>query len=218
MRNIRTAVCLQSHGARDAAAAANPAASAIHRSRLLFTLVVYSRRPWAIASMGGTKAASRAGEYAEATATPTPTSKASNTESGVNAIAPGRLLTYNASTVSPINCTAPLAMSRPNGSPTSAPRKPKHAASPTNAARTRVRLAPSARTIPISARRRTTETENCVVDQECADNQRDITEQSQIPTKRPQHTAIFICSRAGRAHLYTFGVAPVEAGASNPPR
>src|SRR5258708_34000630 len=119
-------------GARVAVAGANPTGRPIHTSRVLFTVVKYSRRPWAIASTGGTRAASRAGENAEATATPTPTSRASKIEMGVSAITPGRLLTYNASTVSPINRTAPPAMIRPHGDPINAPRKPNDPAYPTN--------------------------------------------------------------------------------------
>src|ERR1700681_1756036 len=105
-----------------------------------------------MASTGDTNEASRAGEYADATATPIPISIARRTEYGVRAIEPGRLVTYSASTVAPIKFTAPLAIARPSGSPINAPTNPKHAASPTNAARTERRLAPHARPIPISAR------------------------------------------------------------------
>jgi hypothetical protein len=84
---------------------------------------------------------------------------ASATEEEFSSMEPGRLLTYNACTVAPISLTAPAAISRPSGSPISAATSPKHAASPTNAASTSLRLAPSARTMPISARRLTTEIE-----------------------------------------------------------
>ncbi|HWX28506.1 MAG TPA: hypothetical protein VNZ53_13850 [Steroidobacteraceae bacterium] len=121
--------------------------------------MLYSRWPRAMASAGDTREASRAGEYADRTATPTPTIIASNTEVEFSSIGPGRLLTYSEFTVAAINLTAPLAITRPSGSPIKAPKKPKEAASPTNAARTDPRLAPRARAIPISARRRTTDTE-----------------------------------------------------------
>jgi len=58
-----------------------------------------------------------------------------------------------------INLTAPVAITRPSGKPIKAPSKPRLAASPRKAVSTVARLAPNARTIPISARRRTTETE-----------------------------------------------------------
>ena len=80
-------------------------------------------------------------------------------EKGVSAIEPGRLLTYKDSTVRAISFTAPEAMSLPSGRPRRAPATPKQADSPRNATNTSLRLAPTARTMPISARRRTTETE-----------------------------------------------------------
>ena len=46
-----------------------------------------------MASTGGTSDASRAGEAAETSETPMPTSKPSATELGVSAIGAGRLLT-----------------------------------------------------------------------------------------------------------------------------
>src|SRR5437773_2254216 len=52
-----------------------------------------------------------------------------------------------------ISFTAPDAISRPNGKPRIAPRRPKLKASPRNAISTAVRLAPSDLTMPISDRR-----------------------------------------------------------------
>src|SRR5712692_6881158 len=81
-------------GAHEATAAANPRSKAIQKSRFFCIKVMYSRLPCAMASTGDTKEASRAGEYADATATPIPITIANNAEDGVSAIEPGRLLTY----------------------------------------------------------------------------------------------------------------------------
>ncbi len=78
---------------------------------------------------------------------------------GVNAIAPGRLLTYSEFTVAATIPTAPEASNRPRRTPATEPPRPMIAASVRNAASTPPRVAPNARRTPISARRRTTETE-----------------------------------------------------------
>ena len=88
-----------------------------------------------------------------------PTKNASAMEAGDNSMEPGRLLTYRDCTVTPIRLTVPMAIKRPSGNPASVPITPKLAASPRNAASTMPRLAPSERTMPISGRLRTTETE-----------------------------------------------------------
>ena len=128
-------------------------------SRPLCIRLAYSRWPRAIASVGETLAASHAGDNAAITDMPIPISNAITSEVKVSSIAPGRLLTYSACTVAESSFNAPVAITRPGTQPSKAPITPKNAASPKNAPRTSFRLAPSARTIPISARRRTTETE-----------------------------------------------------------
>ena len=140
---------------------------------------------------------SRRCQIAEATATPTPISSASRHANWPStSIGPGRLLTYNDSTVSAINFTAPLAMILPSGNPSSAPASPRHAASPRKQPEHPARLAPKRahnsdfRAPPHHGNR------NCVVDQKCSDDQRDIAQQPQIPAKCRQHLAIFF--RAGR--------------------
>ena len=111
-----------------------------------------------MASAAESDAASRAGEKAEKMAMPSPTMNASMISSGVSEMGAGRLLTYRASTVLAINFTAPIAMTRPSRTPTAAPATPKKTDSATNATRIAVRVAPKARRIPISPRRRTTDT------------------------------------------------------------
>src|SRR3954470_18140141 len=74
-------------------APANARTAASNRSRPRWVRAIYSRRPCAIASVGDTFMASRAGENADATETPTPINKADATDMGVNAMDPGRLLT-----------------------------------------------------------------------------------------------------------------------------
>ena len=66
---------------RNAAITPNtPSSEPIRTSRVRSTRIAYSRRPRAIASVGGTSDASRAGASADATATPIPIAKASITD------------------------------------------------------------------------------------------------------------------------------------------
>ena len=190
-------------GAREAAAAHSPSTSASHKSRPLWTRASYSRRPRPMASTGETSEASRAGEYADATATPTPIASASSTEAKLNSIGPGRLLTYSDSTVLAINFTAPVAMKRPSGSPISAPASPEAACLPHKcrenrpAARAQRAHNPDLRTPPDHGNR------NRVVNEKRSDDERNITQQPQIPPKRRQHAAILIRARALRANLHS---------------
>ena len=67
--------------------------SAMAASRLRSTRTSNSRRPRAIASVGGTLLASRAGANAEPTATPMPATRARTTDPAEMVMAPGRLET-----------------------------------------------------------------------------------------------------------------------------
>ena len=79
--------------------------------------------------------------------------------SQLSEMVPGRLLTYNELTVTATILTAAAAIKRPSAIPAIAPKNPNAAASPKNATSTAPRVAPSARSMPISKRRRTTDTE-----------------------------------------------------------
>ena len=103
--------------------------------------------------------ASRAGANAEPTATTMPATRARITEPAERVMVPGRLETYSALTVVESMPTAPAASTRPKGNAASEPTMPISAASNRNATMTAARLAPRARMMPISLRRRTTETE-----------------------------------------------------------
>ena len=91
--------------------------------------------------------------------TPTPKASANKVVKGVNAIAPGRLLTYSEFTVEATMPTAPAASRRPSNTPPSDPASPRQTDSPRNASRTPPRVAPKARSTPISVLRRTTDTD-----------------------------------------------------------
>src|SRR5712664_2531324 len=80
-------------GSTGGRAAAKPSTSANHESRPLCTRTSYSRRPRAIASTGETSEASRAGEYADAAATPTPIASARKMDETFSSMVPGLLLT-----------------------------------------------------------------------------------------------------------------------------
>ena len=80
-------------GANEAAIPADANASAIHRSRILWTRAAYSRPPRAIASTGDTSDASRAGEAADASDTPIPIAIPRSITAGVSAMGAGVLLT-----------------------------------------------------------------------------------------------------------------------------
>ncbi len=112
-----------------------------------------------MASVGGTAEASRAGPHAAARDTPSPAHAARPKFQGLQAISPGVLLTYSASTVCPMAPTATSARARPSGSPSAVPATPSTHPSATNARRTIPCDAPRARTTPICGLRRTTETE-----------------------------------------------------------
>ena len=109
-----------------------------------------------MASAGATRAASRAGISAEKKATPVPVRSAPAHEAGERAIAPGALVTNNAFTVSEIIPSSPAARNRPIKTPIADPISPSIDASARNTISTPRALVPSARSMPISVRRRTT--------------------------------------------------------------
>ncbi len=79
--------------------------------------------------------------------------------SQVNAIGAGRLLKYSDATVEATSLTAPSDITRPRTIPATPPSRPKQLASPKIPVKITPRGVPKARRMPISKRRRTTDTE-----------------------------------------------------------
>ena len=158
-RSRRTA-CRRCAGANEAARPGRPARAAIHRSRILWTRAAYSRSPRAMASTGETSDASRAGEAADASETPTPMTRPE--QDGARRECNRRRAAADIKVLDGGGRAAARRRSPSAGQarcPARRPTRPKQTASPRKAVRTAPRLAPRARTIPISGRRRTTETE-----------------------------------------------------------
>ena len=112
-----------------------------------------------MASTGMTCAASKEGASAASREMPMPTTSPDASDPNVNSTGPGSLLTYRDWTVDPNSVTAPSAMKRPSNNPMADPAAAKKAASARKPVRMIWRVAPNARKMPISLRRRTTEME-----------------------------------------------------------
>ena len=123
----------------------------------------------------------------------------------VNSIAPGRLLTYSACTVADNNLSAPVASTRPIAHPSIAPANPKHAASCQksceNRSAARAQRADNSNFRPPPHHRN----RDGVVNQETADQQRDVTQHSQIPAKGGEHPLIFRSAAADWPHHHARG-------------